>query len=146
MSTQTPSTPSSKSGSAASRDDTAVRAVLDRVYTAWAENDADAFVAPYGERATAILPGAYLQSRDAVRATMADVFAGPLKGSKGLHEVQSIRFIGTDAAIVISKGAVVLAGETEPAPESRTLDTWVLSEQDGTWRVEAFHNCPASAA
>jgi uncharacterized protein (TIGR02246 family) len=126
--------------------DRAVRAVLDEVYKAWAENDPDAFVAPYAEGATALLPGTYLQNKNAIRATMADVFAGPLKGSKGIHEEHSIRFIGTGAAIVISKGAILLEGEIEPAAESRSLETWVLSEQDGTWRIEAFHNCPEDVA
>jgi uncharacterized protein (TIGR02246 family) len=92
------------------------------------------------------LPGTYLQNKNAIRATMADVFAGPLKGSKGIHDVQSIRFIGAGAAIVISKGAILMEGATEPAAETRSLESWVLSEQDGTWRVEAFHNCPEDAA
>jgi len=127
-------------------NDSAVRAVLDGVYAAWADNDADAFVAPYAERATAVLPGSYLRNKEAIRATMASVFAGPLKGSRAIHGVQSIRFVGADAAIVISKGAVLLAGQTEPAAESRALETWVLSKQDGNWRVEAFHNCPEKAA
>lgn len=77
---------------------------------------------------------------------MAAVFAGALKGSSAVHEVQSIRFLGVDVAIVISKGAVLMAGQTEPAAEGRALETWVLSRQDGTWRVEAFHNCPEKAA
>ncbi len=77
---------------------------------------------------------------------MAAVFAGPLKGSRGVHEVQSIRFPSAGTAIVISKGAIVLAGETEPRNENRALETWVLSLQDGTWRVKAFHNCPENAA
>jgi uncharacterized protein (TIGR02246 family) len=124
----------------------AVRAVLDEVYAAWAENDPDAFVAPYAEDATALLPGSYLQNKNAIRATMADVFAGPLKDSKGIHDVQSIRFIGAGTAIVISKGAILLEGASEPGAETRSLDTWVLSEHEGTWRVDAFHNCPEDAA
>jgi len=127
-------------------DDTAVRAVLDDVYAAWADNDADAFAASYAEDATAVLPGSYLKDKEAVRATMAAVFAGPLKGSSAIHEVQSIRFPGTGTAIVISKGAVLLAGQDEPAAETRSVDTWVLSGRDGTWRVEAFHNCPEHAS
>jgi hypothetical protein len=39
-----------------------------------------------------------------------------------------------------------MEGATEPAAETRSLESWVLSEQDGTWRVEAFHNCPEDAA
>ena len=74
-------------------NDGAVRAALDRVY-AWADNDADAFVAPYAENATATLPGTYLPDKEAIRVTMVAAFAGPLKGSTATYDVQSIRFPG----------------------------------------------------
>jgi uncharacterized protein (TIGR02246 family) len=128
------------------KDERDVRAVLDAVYAAWADNDADAFVAPYASDATAVHSGTVMEDRDAIRATMATMFTGPLKGSRGIHDVQSVRFVGVDTAIVLSKGAILFAGRAEPAAESRTLDGWVLSMQDGTWRVEAFHNCPENAA
>lgn len=127
--------------------DDAVRAVLDEVYAAWAANDADAFVAPYAETATAILPGAQLAGRDAIRGVMASNFAGELRGSTAVHEVQSVRFPVAGVAIVISKGAVVPAGRSVPdAAVQRALETWVLARQDGTWRIHAFHNCPEHAA
>jgi uncharacterized protein (TIGR02246 family) len=125
----------------ATGDANAVRAVLDEVYEAWADNDPDAFVAPYAADATAVHTGVYMPNRDAIRATIAAVFAGELKGSRGVHEVQGIRFVGADTAIVLSKGSIVFAGQAEAAPESRTLDGWVLCKHDGRWRVEAFHNC-----
>jgi uncharacterized protein (TIGR02246 family) len=87
-----------------------------------------------------------MPSRDAIRATLAALFAGELRGSRGVHEVQGIRFVGADTAIVLSKGSIVFAGQAEAAPESRTLDGWVLCRHDGGWRVEAFHNCGDSAA
>jgi uncharacterized protein (TIGR02246 family) len=123
-------------------DHAAVEAVLDAVYAAWADNDAEAFVAPYASDATAVHSGTVMADREAIRTVMATGFQGPLKGSRGLHEVQSIRFVGPDTAIVLSKGVIQFAGQPEPAPESRTLDGWVLARQDGNWRVEAFHNCP----
>jgi uncharacterized protein (TIGR02246 family) len=124
----------------------AVHAVLDSVYAAWADNDADAFVTPYATDATAVHTGSIMENRNAIRATMAAMFDGPLKGSRGIHGVQRIRFVGADTAIVLSRGAMLFAGQTEPAAETRTLDGWVLCKQDGTWRVEAFHNCPELAA
>jgi len=126
--------------------DRSVRGVLAEVYAAWAANDADAFVQPYADTATAILPGSYLRGRQAIRAAMAALFASHLKGSKAVHEVQDIRFAGADVAIVTSKGAVVLAGQAEPDAASRSLETWVLSRDGGSWRVQAFHNCPQQAA
>jgi uncharacterized protein (TIGR02246 family) len=77
---------------------------------------------------------------------MATVFAGPLKGTTARCEVQSIRSLGPEVAIVTSEGGMLLAGQAEPAAENRTRETWVLSGRDGTWRVEAFHNCPENAA
>jgi uncharacterized protein (TIGR02246 family) len=130
------------SNATTTREDRAVAAVLDEVYAAWAAGDADAFVAPYSEDATAVLPGSYLRDRSAIRATMAEVFAGPLNGSTGVYRVQSIRFPAAGVAIVISKGAIQFAGQASPAPETRSVDTWLLSRQDGSWRIEAYHNCP----
>jgi uncharacterized protein (TIGR02246 family) len=71
----------------ATEDASAVRAVLNEVYAAWADNDPDAFVARYAADATAVHTGVYMPNRDAIRATIAAMFAGELKGSKGVHEV-----------------------------------------------------------
>jgi uncharacterized protein (TIGR02246 family) len=125
-------------------EDTAVLAVLDQVYAAWEANDADAFVVPYAEEATAQLPGARLLGKEAVRQAMRAQFSGPLKGSRAVHSVQRVRFVGADTAIVVSEGSIVFAGQTKPAPETRSLETWVLARTGGAWRVEAFHNCPES--
>ncbi len=122
--------------------DRQVREILKGVYAAWDANDADAFAKPYAESATATLPGVYLPGRQAIRGTMATLFAGDLKGSRAAYEVREIRFVTEDVAIVTSKGAVLLAGQAEPDAASRALETWVLSRQDSAWRVQAFHNCP----
>jgi uncharacterized protein (TIGR02246 family) len=124
------------------KDEVAVRAVLDTIYAAWADNDADAFVARYAPDATAIHSGTVMTDRDAIRSVIAAEFQGRLKGSRGLYEIQRIRFVGRDTAIVFSKGVIQFAGQAQPTPESRTLDGWVLSRHAGTWCVEAFHNCP----
>jgi uncharacterized protein (TIGR02246 family) len=128
------------------QDEAAVLTVIDGVYAAWADNDADAFVTPYAADATAVHSGTVMQNRDAIRATMATAFHGTLRGSRGIHDVQRIRFVGAETAIVLSTGAILFGGQTEPAAESRTLDGWVLCKHDGTWRIEAFHNCPEDGA
>jgi uncharacterized protein (TIGR02246 family) len=127
-------------------DTSAVSAVLDEVYAAWAAGDADAFVARYTAQATAVLPGSYLPDRDAIHAAMMEAFAGPLRGSRGIHQVQSARFPSREVAIVISKGGIQFAGQASVAAETRSVDTWVLIRPNGTWQVEAFHNCPENVA
>jgi uncharacterized protein (TIGR02246 family) len=122
------------------RDEAAVRAVIDGVYAAWAANDPDAFVAAYTADTTAALPETYLVGKDAVRSTMAAMFAGPFRGCRASHEVRDVRMLG-DTAIVVTKGTVVLAGRTDPEPW--VLETWVLSRGPDSWLVRAYHNCPA---
>ena len=123
--------------------DREVLAVLDGIYKAWADNDADAFVASYTEDATSILPGSYSVGRAATRDRMAAGFAGPLKGSRPRDEVQSVRHLGADAAIVVTRSAVVMAGETEVPGDRWVIATWTLTRQNGRWLLAAYHNCPA---
>ena len=125
--------------------DGAVRAVLDGLYAARAVGGAGAVIAPYASDATVVLPGSYLAGRDEIRAAMTDAFARPLNGSRAGHEVQSMGFSDACVAIVISKGALILAGETGPRSENRALETWVLSRDDGTWQVRAFRKVPAGS-
>lgn len=121
-----------------------VRAVLEAIYAAWAEHDADAFAALYVEDATVVMPGVYHQGQDAVRAYMAAAFTGPLQGSRGIEEPQSIRFLGDDAAVIVSEAGILMAGETTlPAGRLRRA-TWTLARRDGAWRIAAYHNCPAA--
>ena len=91
------------------------------------------------------MPGAYLNGRAALHTAMRQLFAGPLAGAKGVFDVQSIRYPATDVAVVISRGRVLLADQTAAAEAEPWLDTWVLSRDGDTWRVESFHTCPERA-
>lgn len=123
--------------------ESAVRAVLDSGYAAWAENDTDAFMAIFTRDATSILPGAYRDSTEMIRDRMEAGFLGPLKGTQVIYEVQSLRLLGDDAAVVVSRDGVLMAGETHAPTERWVMATWVLTKQEGKWLVAAYHNCPA---
>jgi uncharacterized protein (TIGR02246 family) len=120
-----------------------VSAVVEAVTNAWAANDAPGFVQHYSEDATAILPGFHLRNKTEIRTAMADAFAGPLKGSRRRHEVQTVRHLDDDTAIVISQSSTLFPGEAEPPAERWSLATWVLSRRTGQWLIEAYHDCPA---
>jgi uncharacterized protein (TIGR02246 family) len=117
--------------------------VLRRMYAAWAAADADTFADQYTDDATVVLPGTFHQGRAAVREFMTNAFTGRLKDTRGLDEPQDIRLIGKDTAIVVSKNAVLAAGEQEAPPDRERIGTWVLARQDGRWLVAAFTNSPA---
>jgi uncharacterized protein (TIGR02246 family) len=126
-----------------SHDEAAIKGVLEGVYKAWDAGDADAFVADYRDDATAILPGSYRRSKEAVRENMAVGFASFLKGSTSVDKLDSIRFLGETAAVVVSETGIVFPGETEVPAERTVYATWVLEKRDGAWLVVAYHNSPA---
>ena len=127
-------------------DEAAIHAVLADSYRAWAAGDAEGMVANYTADATAIMTGSRRDNREVIRQSMAMGFAGPLQGSSTYNKQLSIRFIGDDAAIVISESAILFAGETEVPDDRRRVNaTWVFEKRDGQWLVAAYHNSPVLA-
>jgi uncharacterized protein (TIGR02246 family) len=102
-------------------------------------------VANYTADATAIMTGSLRGSRDVIRDSMALAFAGPLKGSSTYNKQLSIRFVGRDAAIVVSESGILFGGETEVPDAAKVNATWVFEKRDGQWLIAAYHNSPALA-
>lgn len=123
-------------------DTTAIKNVLADQYRAWAAGDAAAFVADYAEDATVIMPGSYRRNKDEIRQSMAQSFATFLKDTKVTDEIQSIRFLGDDHAIAVSKAGILFPGETQVPANRFVYATWVLQRRDGNWLVESYHNSP----
>jgi uncharacterized protein (TIGR02246 family) len=127
------------------KEETAILGVVKGVYEAWNSADPDAFVADYLEDASAILPGAYLKSREDIRGAMAFSFNGPLKGTRSSDKVLGVRFLNDEAAVVISETGVLVPGETQAPPERTVYATWVLAKRDGKWQLAAYSNSPSVA-
>ena len=125
-------------------DEAAIQAVLVDSYKAWEAGDADGMVASYAADATAIMPGSLRDSRDVMPENMALAFAGPLKGSSTVNKQLSIRFVGRDAAIIVSSG-ILFAGQAEVPDAGKVNATWVFEKRDGQWLIAAYHNSPVLA-
>ena len=126
-------------------DQAAIKAVLDDSYKAWQAGDAEGMVANYAADATAIMTGSLRDSRDVIRESMALAFEGPLKGSSTYNKQLSIRFVGRDAAIVVSESGILFGSQTEGPDSAKVNNTWVLEKRDGQWLIAAYHNSPARA-
>ena len=124
-------------------DVAAIKSVLDEQYKAWDAGDADAFVADYAEDATVVMPGIFKRSREEVRQSMAESFASFLKGSSAVDKMESIRFLGEDAAVAVSEAGIRFPGEAEVPADRKVYATWVFEKRDGNWLVAAYSNSPA---
>jgi uncharacterized protein (TIGR02246 family) len=126
-------------------DEAAIHAVLADSYKAWEAGDAEGMVANYTADATAIMTGSLRGSRDVVRENMALAFAGPLKDTSTYNKRLSLRFVGRDAAIVVSESGILFGAETE-VPDARKVNaTWVFEKRGGQWLIAAYHNSPVLA-
>jgi len=126
-------------------DEVAIQAVLADSYEAWAAGDADGMVANYTGDATAIMTGSLRGSRDVIRESMALAFEGPLKGSTTYNKQLSLRFVGRDAAIVVSESGILFAGQSDVPEAGKVNATWVFEKRDGQWLIAAYHNSPVLA-
>jgi uncharacterized protein (TIGR02246 family) len=127
------------------QDEAAIQAVLVDSYKAWEAGDAAGMVANYTADATAIMTGSLRDSRDVIRESMAVAFGGPLKGSSTYNKQLSLRFVGTDAAIVVSESGILFAGQTEVPETGKVNATWAFEKRDGQWLIAAYHNSPVLA-
>ena len=84
-------------------------------------------------------------NRDEIRDNMALAFAGPLKGTSTWNKTLSVRFLGTDAAIVVSESGILFGDQTEVPEEGKVNATWVFEKRDGQWLIAAYHNAPMLA-
>ncbi|MBY8876035.1 SgcJ/EcaC family oxidoreductase [Actinacidiphila acidipaludis] len=126
-------------------DEAAIRAVLADSSEAWEAGDAEGMVADYTADATAILTGSLRDSRDVIRESMALAFQGPLKNTSTCGRELSLRFVGRDAAIVVSESGILFPGQTEVPDPAKVNATWVLEKRDGRWLIAAFHSSPVLA-
>jgi len=126
-------------------DEAAIQAVLVDSYKAWQAGDADGMVADYTADATAIMTGSLRASRAVIRDSMAQAFAGPLKNTSTSNRQLSIRFLGTDAAIVVVESGILFPGQSEVPDAGKVNATWVFEKRDGRWLIAAYHNSPVLA-
>ncbi|MGW1991875.1 SgcJ/EcaC family oxidoreductase [Embleya sp. NPDC001921] len=125
-------------------DRAAIQAVLVDSYKAWEGGDAERMVADYTVDATAIMTGSLRDSREVIRENMALAFAGPLKDTSTYNRQLSLRFVGRDAAIVVSESGILFPGQAEVPDSGKVNATWVFEKRDGRWLIAAYHNSPAA--
>lgn len=120
-----------------------IRSLFGEIYAAWADNDADAFVAPYRDDATVVMPRVHHRGKEEIRRSMASGFQGPLRGSRAVDEPLHIHVIGGHTAIVVSRAGILMAGEAQLPIDREVIATWVLVREDGRWLVASYANAPA---
>ena len=122
-------------------------AVPGRLVSAWAAQDAEAFSQLFIQDGTMILPGVYKKGREDIRIHMEAGYAGPYKGTSVTGTPLEIKPLGSDAFALITVGGVLAPGEKEVSAKEAIRASWILvKDDDGTWRLAVYQNCPRDPA
>jgi uncharacterized protein (TIGR02246 family) len=127
-------------------DKAAIAALTQKVVAAWAYHDADTFASVFTDDGTMILPGVFSDGRDEVRTHMEKAFREQYKGTQVTGKPISIRSLGTDTAILLSNGGILMPGETEVTENSAIRASWLVVRQNQQWRLAAYQNTPRTDA
>ena len=122
-------------------------AVPGRLVSAWAAQDAEAFSQLFIQDGTMILPGVYKKGREDIRKHMEAGYAGPYQGTSVTGTPLEIKPLGSDAFALITVGGVLAPGEKEVSSKEAIRASWILvKDDDGTWRLAVYQNCPRDPA
>lgn len=121
-------------------DRRAVRALLDALAEAWNRHDAAAYAGSFTEDADYVLfDGTHSRGRRAILRLHRYLFETVLRGSRLLLDGHPrIRFIGTDTAVAVIEGAVVMPWQRRSRRRKRSIQTYLMVRHKDGWQIAAY--------
>ncbi|MEV4003585.1 SgcJ/EcaC family oxidoreductase [Actinomadura sp. NPDC049753] len=118
-----------------------VCATLSAMTDAWGRSDAEAYGKAFTQDATyTTFVGSHYQGRRDITEGHRALFGGFLKGTKLADSYLGIRFYGPTVAIVTTRGDTYEGKPKKPGELSKTQTYTLIRQDDGQWRIAAFHN------
>jgi uncharacterized protein (TIGR02246 family) len=122
-------------------DDQELKALFQRLCQAWTNGDAAAYGACFTTDCDYVsFDGTRAHGRDQVIESHDKLFRGVLFGSALVGEVESIRYVATDVAVLHGTGSVLVAWRSELPKRRLTRNTMVAVRGPEGWRFTAIHN------
>jgi uncharacterized protein (TIGR02246 family) len=119
----------------------AISAIPLRMSDAWGTGDAHAFAAPFSGTADFVaFEGTHLTGRGEIEAFHQPLFGGALKGSRLTAQVEWVRLISADCAVMHATARTIMAGETAPLPSRDCMQLFVVTRTAAGWQAEAMLN------
>jgi uncharacterized protein (TIGR02246 family) len=122
-------------------DEAEIRALHERVLDGWNQGSGEAFAAPFAEDAHLVgFDGTILRGRKEIAEFHQPLFDRWLRGSRLVGGATLVRFLGPDAAVVLTIGGTIMRGRSGPAPERDSIQTLVAERGGGGWSFVSFQN------
>jgi uncharacterized protein (TIGR02246 family) len=122
-------------------DEGDIRDLFGRLLDDWGRGDGEAYGSRFTEDADYVaFDGSHTRGRRAIANSHQELFDKYLKGTRLTGRIESVKFLGSDTALVHATGDTVKRGKTRPSPERNSIQTLVAVRHEGEWRFTAFHN------
>ena len=122
-------------------DEAAVRDLYQQLIAGWNRGSGAAFAAVFAEDGDLVAyDGTRFRGRQQIAPFHQELFDKWMQGSRLVGQVEDVRFLSRDVAVMHAVGGTVLRGKTEPSPERDSIQTLVATRQGGEWRLAAFQN------
>ena len=122
-------------------DDEQLRVLFQRICRAWTTGDAAAYGACFTADCDYVsFDGTRTHGRDGVVESHDKLFRGVLFGTALVGEIESIRYLADDVALLYGNGSVLVAWRTRLPKRRLTRNTLVAVRGAEGWRFTAIHN------
>jgi uncharacterized protein (TIGR02246 family) len=122
-------------------DELAIRAFLPQIIDAWNRGSGEDFAAPFSETADFLtFEGTHLKDRKEIAAFHQQVFDTVVKGTRLEGEVNFVRFVNSQLALMHLVIRVILPGQTKTSPSRDSLPLHVVTKRDEGWQIEGSIN------
>ncbi|WP_433198718.1 SgcJ/EcaC family oxidoreductase [Nocardia sp. CA-107356] len=122
-------------------DDAQLRTVFQQVMQTWTDNDAEAFGALFTDDSDYVsYDGTRAIGRKEHQGNHDKLFRGVLAGSALVGELESIRYVTPDVAILHGTASVLMPWRSQLPKRRLSRQTVVLVRMPEGWRITAIHN------
>ena len=122
-------------------DEARILALFDDLLDDWGRGDGEAYSSRFTEDADYVaFDGTRTRGRAGIAASHQQLFDKWLKGTQLTGRILSVRFLGSDVALVHATGGTIMRGKNMPSPERESIQTLVAVRNGDGWRFSAFHN------
>ncbi|WP_406000499.1 SgcJ/EcaC family oxidoreductase [Streptomyces sp. NBC_00829] len=123
------------------QSDGRIKDLFERFMTAWTEGDAVAFGACFTEDSDYVsYDGTRAVGRTEHQANHDKLFRGVLTGSALVGEIEAIRYVTPDVAIVHGTASVLMPWRSRLPKRRLSRQTIVVVNTENGWRITAIHN------
>lgn len=122
-------------------NDKQVRQIFEQLTTAWNEGDSAQYAWLFTPDCDYVTQdGIYLKGKKSIAHYHQQLFSGARKSVQLINEVEHIRFLSPDLALVFC--TITRFSWQHDAPVTKqTACNAIAVQQDGVWKIEALHHC-----